>query len=206
MLGSRRRPGTSAEIGELTQGNIDLERGALVADALYGGEKLRRQIARLEEPHEGHPRVRVARHDGGREFGSPGEGHPGDPALRHPDTGHFRAAANLYAQAPGGRGQGLRQPSHAASHVAPHAALSVRLAHDVVEQHVRRAGHGRARHGPDDGVRGERGLQLLGLEPAIENGARRSREDFHRLRGRPPQALEPTSEREERDRAGCGAW
>ena len=80
----------------------------------------------------------------------------------------------------------LRDAAHAAADVAPHAADAVALAHDVVEQHVGRARHRRRGERPDDGVGGQRRLQLLRLEPAVEDRPRRAGEDFD---GRRPPSL-----------------
>ena len=83
------------------------------------------------------------------------------------------------AEAAGGRGDGLRERPHPALHVAPDAAGAVALAHHVVEEHVGRAGSRGRGHGADDGVGGERGLHLVRLEPAVEDGSRRRGQDLH---------------------------
>src|SRR5581483_11054458 len=71
-------------------------------------------------------------------------------------------------------------PPHPAPHVPPHPPHPVALAHDVVKQHIRRSRHRRRRHGADDRVGGEGDLELLRLEPAVEDRPRGPREDLER--------------------------
>ena len=71
----------------------------------------------------------------------------------------------------------------------PRRPRPVALSHHVVEEHI---GGPRCRRGShlDDRVGGERGLQLIGLEPPIEDGPRRGGQDLQRPRSVLPQAEE----------------
>ncbi len=104
------------------------------------------------------------------------EPHADGPAAIGEDVPHRRLAANLDAQIAARRGERRGQSAHAALHVAPHAARPARFAHHVVQQHVRAAGRADREERADDRVGGERGLQHVAFEPAIENrpGRRRS--------------------------------
>ena len=74
------------------------------------------------------------------------------------------------------------QPAHAALHVAPHAARAARFAHHVVQQHVRAAGRADREERADDRVGGERGLEHVAFEPAIENRPGRAGQQLDGLR------------------------
>ena len=88
------------------------------------------------------------------------------------------------------RGDGVADPAHAAAHVAPDAADAVALAHHVVEQHVGRARHRRGRHRADDRVGRQRHLELLRLEPAVEDRRGRPGQDLDRLLPVVPPSLQ----------------
>jgi len=67
-----------------------------------------------------------------------------------------------------------------------------------MEEHVGGTRHRGARHRADDRVGRQRPLQLLGLEPAIEDRARGTAEDLDRLAGAVAQPPEGPSQREQR--------
>src|SRR5437773_11728669 len=60
MLRTCLEPRTSAEIGQLRQGDVDLERGAVVIDPLNRRGKIRRQLARIEKPLKSYMGVGIA--------------------------------------------------------------------------------------------------------------------------------------------------
>ena len=76
-------------------------------------------------------------------------------------------------------GDGVRDRAHAAAHESPQSAMSVHAAHAVVQQNVRRAGRARPAVGADHAVGGERHLDLLGLEPLVQEVGGALREDLH---------------------------
>ena len=61
-------------------------------------------------------------------------------------------------------------------------------AHDVVEEHVRGPGRRGGGHRPDDGVGCERGLELVRLQPAVEDGAGRAGPGSRGRAARPSRA------------------
>src|SRR6266576_1899178 len=71
-------------------------------------------------------------------------------------------------------------PSSSATPVAPHPAHAIALPHDGLEKHVGRARNGGRRHGADDRVGRKRDFQQLRLEPTVEDGQRRARQDLER--------------------------
>ena len=193
-LGARER----SEVRKLGQGDVDLQRGAGVADPLDVGDERLGQHAPVEQAKERHVGVGVAGHDGRVELVAVGQRHADGLAVAHEDSGNFGVAADLGTEVAGGRRQRLCETAHAAAHVRPHASRAAALAHDVVEEHVRGARHRGARHCADDRVGGQRPLQLLRLEPAVEDRARRAGEDLDRLAGGVSQPTERASQREHR--------
>ena len=139
---------------------------------------------RVEQPLERHVGVGVAGHDAGRgtRRRSPAPRRRPAPS-RTRIARHLGLAADLDAEVAGGRGQRLRQPAHAAAHVAPHAALAVGLAHDVVEQHVGVPGIDGAAIAPMMASVASVALSSLRLEPAVEDRPRRPGQDLDRLAG-----------------------
>src|SRR5436190_869890 len=68
MLRPGLRPGQRAEVRQLLQGHVDLQRGARVADPLDVGHERLRQHAPVEQLQKRHVRVGVAGHDRGVEL------------------------------------------------------------------------------------------------------------------------------------------
>jgi hypothetical protein len=178
-LGSRQRP----EARQLGQGHVDLQRGAGIADPLDVVDECLWQLGPVEKLQKGHVGIGVARHDGSEELVAACQRHADGSALAHEDACHLGVATDVGAEVAGDRRQGLRQPAHTAAHVSPHAPLAAALAHHVVEEHVGRARHRGTCHRADDRVRRQCPLQLLGLEPAIEDRARGTAEDLDGLAG-----------------------
>ncbi len=122
------------------------------------------------------------------------ERHAGGSAVAYEDAGHLGVAADVGTEVAGGRRQRLREPAHAAAHIRPNASCAAGLTHDVVEEHVGGARHRGTRHRADDRVGRQRPFQLLRLEPAVEDRARGTGEDLHRLAGPVPEPPEGASE------------
>ena len=198
MLGARLGARQRVEVRQLGQGDVDLQRGAGVADPLDVGDEGLGQCAPVEQAKERHVGVGVAGHDGRVELVAVGERHADGFAVAHEDPRDLGLAADLGPEVAGSRRQRLREPAHAATHVRPDASRAAGLAHDVVEEHVRGARHRGARHCADDRVGGQGPLQLLRLEPAVEDRARRAGEDLNRLAGGVSQPPKRASQREHR--------
>ncbi len=137
--------------------------------------------------------IGVAGDDGRVVLVAAGQRHARGSAVAHEDARHLGVAADVGTEVAGGRRQRLREPAHPAAHVPPHAPLAGALAHHVVEEHVGGARHRGTCHRADDGVGCQRPLQLLRLEPAIEDRSRGTGEDLHRLAGAVAQPPERTS-------------
>ena len=123
--------------------------------------------------------------------------HAGGSAVAHEDACHFGVAADVRAEVAGGRRQRLCEPAHAAAHIRPDASRAAGLTHDVVEEHVGGARHRGTCHRADDRVGRQRPLQLLRLEPAIEDRPRGTGEDLHRFAGPVAEPPERASQREQ---------
>ena len=117
------------------------------------------------------------------ELGAVGEHHTFRPPVAREDPAHRRAGPDFGPRFPRRGRDGVGDAAHAAAHVPPDAAGAVALAHHVMEEHVGRARHGRRGPRADHRVGGEGDLELLGLEPAVENGARRAGQDLERVGG-----------------------
>ena len=196
MLGSRLRARERPEARQLGQGHVDLHRGAGVADPLDIGHERVGQRVPVEQAQERHVGVGVAGHDGSAILVAARERDADGSAILDEDPRHLRVAADVDAEVACGRRERLGDTAHAAAHVPPHPPCASGLAHDVVEEHVGGSGHRRARHRADDRVGRERPLQLLGLEPAVEDRACGAGEDLHRLAGAVAQPPERASQRQ----------
>ena len=96
----------------------------------------------------------------------------------HQHLRHRRLRHDLHAEARAGARDRRRDGAHAAAHEAP-AAGPLMLAHQVVHDHVRRAGGLRSCESPDRGVIREHALDDVVLEPGrqIVVGALRQQVD-----------------------------
>src|SRR5262249_32104509 len=121
--------GQGGEVGQFRQGDVDLERGAVVADAVDGLGEGGRQQAGVQQAVEGDVGVGVAGHHAGAQLLAVGQGDAGDGAVVDQDPAHLCVGADLGAVGTGDLGQGLGEGAHAAADVAPDAALAVGLAH-----------------------------------------------------------------------------
>ncbi len=197
VLGAGLAARQRAEARQLGQRHVDLERGALIIDPAHRRDELGRKRSRIEETGEGHAGIGIAGHHGSAALLAARQRHAGDAAVPREDARYLGLAADLDAEVPRGAAERLAEATHAAPNVAPDAALAVGLAHDVMEEHVAGPGRRGARHGADDRVGGQRRLQLGRFEPAVEDGAGRTREELDGLRGRGPQPPERAPQRHE---------
>jgi hypothetical protein len=172
--------GERAEAGQRGERDVDLHRAARVVDPSRPIRDVGREVPLADEIEEGAGRVGVRGDAPGEELAAVLE----DDALRSSvadeDPGDAGARPDLRARRPRCAGDRLGEDAHPAADVAPHAARAVDLAHHVVEEHVGGAGGGGRGPGADDGVRRERRLERVRLEPAVEHVARRAGEDLHR--------------------------
>ena len=123
------------------------------------------------------------RHDAARlHDAAVGELHALGAALVDHDPRHVAMGHDPYAEALGLARHGLGNRAHPAYGVAPCAPLAVHLAHDVVQQHIGRAGRIGARKIADDRAKTQGGLDAGGLEPAIEQIARALGQEISRSR------------------------
>ncbi len=185
-----RKGGEARQLGEA---EVDLQRGARIVDAADRLHHLVREMLGADQPEEGHGRVGVGDHPPGGELRAIPEHHARRSPVLHLDLHHRGIGPDLRARAASGRGDRLAQGPHPALDVPPDAPRPVALPHHVVEEHVGGPRRRRGGHRPDDRVGGERGLELIGLEPPIEDRPRRSGQDLQRPRSVPPQAQEPPS-------------
>jgi len=65
-----------AEVGQLGQGEVDLDHAAARAPALHVGHELRRQLRPVDLLEEGEPRVHRADHHGSADLLAAGQDHP----------------------------------------------------------------------------------------------------------------------------------
>ncbi len=108
--------------------------------------------------------------------------HADRPAAIGEDRTHRRLAANLDTQIVTRLFQRRRQPTHPTANVTPDAPRPARFTHHVVQEHVRASRRADRQERADDRVGGERRLQNVALEPAVENRPGRAREQLDRLR------------------------
>jgi hypothetical protein len=135
-------------------------------------------------------RIEIAGDLGGMEFLAVGQGHAANRIGCHQYFDHLSFGADVDAEIFGGARQSAGESAHAAAHVTPNALFAVGFAHDVVKQHIRGARHRRRRESANNGIGGNRGLELLRFEPTVEDGPRRPGENFHGFRHARTKLLE----------------
>ena len=183
----------------LREDAVDLHRAAAAAVAAHVARHLVREVLRADEVEDGGAWVRARDHDRREDLLTGFERHAGGAPAAHvyrangastrtsaPCASALRASAWLIAPMP-------------PLHVSPRALHAVQLSQGVVQQVV--GGARRARSGPDadHAGRADRALQLVGLEPVVEQVAHRHRHHAEqlehvaarrgRLRGRPRAAV-----------------
>eukprot|EP00053_Salpingoeca_punica_P005848 m.56912 g.56912 ORF g.56912 m.56912 type:complete len:677 (+) comp13422_c0_seq2:93-2123(+) len=184
--------GHAQEVGQLVHGQVDLEGAARVVGEAHVVLEVARQRAGLflvarvpaQPRHQLQERVvrrRPAHHHLGVEHRPIRHLHARGLGLLLPLLVHdfldggidLQLCARLARRGRNGRGD----CAHAALHIGPHALAARSLAHDVVQQHIGRAGVRRAAHGADDGVGRQRRLENLALKPPVQHvRGRRSEE------------------------------
>ncbi len=190
MLRSRLRARHRREVRKLAQRDVDLEARARIVESLHTRDEIRGEIFLVAELEEGDVRVGT-RHDFvAANLGAVLEHDTNRATVLHQHLRNFGVHSNLRALRLGGTGDRVADPTHPAAHVAPHAAHAVALTHDMVKEHVRGAGHRRRGHRADYGIGRERDLEILRLEPAIENRTRGASENLDRGRALGSHLLE----------------
>ena len=172
-------PRQRREVGKLGEGVVDLHRRAARPEALDAARKFGRQVAlRVEEPQERHLGVGVRHNRARPHLLPPLQDDPHRAIVLHQDPlDRCRAADDHTALARRLR-DALRHLTHAAAHHPPAAAHSVHLPHDVVEQDVGGPGSARPGERSDDRLAAQKRLQLLRLEPRVEEILRAPDQDL----------------------------
>src|SRR5215212_7760629 len=134
--------------------------------------------------------------------GTVAQGDAGRPAAGHLYRGDLCVGADLRARGPRGRGYGFGDAAHAAAHEAPAAGDAVDLAHPVVQEDVGGARAHRAAPHADDAAGGERALDPLVHEVAIEVVRAAHRHQVDEPRDAPAVPESVATERERLDHVG----
>src|SRR5215469_8646220 len=95
--------------------------------------------------------------------------HPDGPATLHDDLTDFAADGDAHAMLAGCFRHCLRDCPHAADCMTPHAALTIYLPEQVVQQHISRTLGVGAREVSHDSIETEHRLYWIGVEPAVQN-------------------------------------
>src|SRR5262249_34885085 len=119
---------------------------------------------------------------------------PDGSATLNDDLTDFAADGDAHAMLAGCFRHCLRDCPHAADCMTPHAALTVYLPEQVVQQHISRTLGVRAREVSHDSIETEHGLYRVGFEPAVQNlSGRFSKQTENRFKGAGlPQILSDT--------------
>ena len=161
-------PGAGRKIGQLTQREIELEGGARKIQRLdRAAEGLLEKIGR-KQVNEGNLRPGIREDELRLDLFPRGQPGPSRLAIFNQDRLNSAAGTDLDAKVPGGRGDGLAESPHASSNISPDPAGAIGLAHDMMEEYVGRARRPGACHRADDRICRERYLELLALEPLIQ--------------------------------------
>ena len=177
VMGREGGAGQAGEVRQAVERQVDLHRDAFDFERANRGEEIRGQFACFQELQESDLGIGVRGHHAGANLLSTGQRHTGRAAVLGEDFRHARAGANLHAHGARRRRHRLGDAAHASAHESPQAAFAAHAAHDMMEQHVGRAGRVRAALGADHAVGGQRHLQGLRLKPRVEKILHALRED-----------------------------
>ena len=148
----------------LVGGDVHLEGRRKRAERVDLTQQLRGQVAGRHQSPEQCGRRGIGGHDPGAKFAPVDRAHALRTAGVHQHLGHRCLGGDLHAKA-GSRARDRRgDAAHTAAHEPPTARPLV-LAHEVMHEHVCRAGGLRAREGADRGVVREQALDRVVLEP-----------------------------------------
>jgi hypothetical protein len=162
------RPGRAGYSRQPVEGEVDLGRRALEAEAADGLDEVVGQLARLDELEERAARVEGADHGVGVELGAVGQGDARGPAVLRDDRRDRRLEADLGPERLRRAGEHLGEAAVALLVERPGAELPVVLAQRVVEQHEAGALRARPDLGADDARAGQVALEDLRLEVVVE--------------------------------------
>jgi hypothetical protein len=164
--------GVGGEVGQLGQGQVDLDHAAARAPALDVGHEVGRQLGPVDLLQEGGPGVDGGDHHRGVQLLAAGQDHPGGPAAGDQHPLHPGVGAHGGAELEGRAVDGVGHRPHAALGKAPAAQVAVAdVADRVVGHHVGGARGVGPGPGADHPVDGQARLDLLGLEPVVQQVA-----------------------------------
>jgi hypothetical protein len=164
--------GVGGEVGQLGEGEVDLDHAAAGLPALDVGDEVGRQLRPADLLQEGDPGVDGGDHHGRVQLLAAAQDHPvrapaGDQHALDPGAGAHGGAELL-----GRAADRVGDRAHAALREAPAAEVAVADVPDrVVGHHVGGARRVRPRPGADHAVDRQARLDLLGLEPVVEQVA-----------------------------------
>ncbi len=161
-------------LGRRVEGEVDLGRGALEAEAADGVDEVGGQLARLDQLHERASWVERGDDDRRHELGPVDERDADRPTVPGDDPVDGRLEPDLRALRHGGSRQDLREAAVAALVERPGAHLAIVLAEDVVEQDEAGTLRVGADLGADDARRGEVALEDVRLEVVVQEVGRRA--------------------------------
>ncbi len=174
--------GAATEVRQLRHRQVDLHRRTAVVDPLHRGAERRRQRVGTEQLDKGPLRRGIGDHTAGIDLCAVAQPYPLHARAGHPDLGDLGARADFDAGTFRRRAHCRGQGAHAAAHIAPDATRTTRGPHHVMQQHVAGPRRRRRGRGADDRIGRERGLERLGLEPAVQDRPRRTHQQLQRRR------------------------
>ena len=148
----------------LVGGDVHLEGRRKRAERIDLTQQIRRQVSGRDQPPEQRGRRGIGGHDPGVEFAPVDRAHALRTACVHQHLRHRRLRDDLHARASSTARDRCRDTAHTAAHKTP-TARPLMLAHQVMHEHVCRAGGLRAGKGADRGVVREQAFDRVVLEP-----------------------------------------
>src|SRR5262245_54443705 len=123
-------------------------------------------------------RIDARGYAGGVQLGSVFQHDSRGRTVARENAGHGRVGPNLGSLLARCGCDRVAYAPHPAPHVTPDSPGTVAFAHDMMKQDVSGAGHRWRSERPDDGIRGQRDLELFRLEPPIQNGTSGAGQDL----------------------------
>ena len=160
--------GQAGEFRQRRQGHVHAQRPGCAAVGLHAIEKIRLDVAWLDQIEKQQFRIHVRRDRARRDFAPVAQDHAARPPVPDQELGHFGVAVDGDAAQPRLRGDRIADRAHAADGVAPLPGLAVHFAENMMQQHVGRARRVRTGEVSDHGIEAERGLERRRFEPCIE--------------------------------------
>ena len=171
----------AAKVRQFGQRDVHAEGARTAAPCFHATQEVGRQRAGVDKPGVQQARIEI-RHDGARieALAFIRDDAAGAALVQH-DFGHPASGADLDAQGLHRLRHGLGDGAHAADRVAPGALFSIDLAEHVVQQHIGRPGRVGTGVVAHHAVETIGGLDRIGLEPAVQDVARRLGEQVQQL-------------------------